>query len=137
MTYSKRKQTFCFLLFALYSLFLLPSAYETLFCRVSPNSFLPVRLDTAGFLLGKRLKFLICISLSFTNRKDENGQNNMPLGREKCFHDGLRVKNLPANAGDAVLIPGFGRSSGEGNVNVLQYSCLGNPMNRGAWWVTD
>ena len=74
--------------------------------------------------------------MSFTNRKDENGQNNMPLGREKCFHDGLRVKNLPANAGDAVLIPGFGRSSGEGNVNVLQYSCLGNPMNRGAWWVT-
>ena len=34
------------------------------------------------------------------------------------------------------LIPGLGRSSGRGNGNPLQYSCLGNPMERGAWWVT-
>ena len=46
------------------------------------------------------------------------------------------VKNPPANAGDAGLIPGSGRSSGEGNGNSLQYSCLGNPMNRGVWWTT-
>ena len=71
--------------------------------------------------------------MSFTNRKDENGENNMLLGREKCFHDGLGVKNLLANAEDAVSIPGLGRSSGEGNANLVQYSCLGNPMNRGAW----
>ena len=37
-------------------------------------------------------------------------------------------------AGDVDLIPGLGRSLGEGNGNSLQYSCLGNPMNRGAWW---
>ena len=37
-------------------------------------------------------------------------------------------------AGDVELIPGLGRSLGEGNGNSLQYSCLGNPMNRGAWW---
>ena len=43
------------------------------------------------------------------------------------------VKNSPANAGDANLIPGSGRSPGEGNGNPLQYSCLGNPMDRGAW----
>ena len=46
------------------------------------------------------------------------------------------VKNLSANAGDvrdADLIPGLGRSLGEGNGNPLQYSCLENPMNRGAW----
>ena len=46
-------------------------------------------------------------------------------------------KNLPANAGDTRdvgLIPGLGRTPGEGNGNPLQYSCLGNPMNRGAWW---
>ena len=43
------------------------------------------------------------------------------------------VKNLPANAGDTGLIPGSGRSPGEGNGNLLQYSCLGNPMERGAW----
>ena len=44
------------------------------------------------------------------------------------------VKNLPASAGDAGLIPGSGRSPGEGNGNPLQYSCLGNAMDRGAWW---
>ena len=44
--------------------------------------------------------------------------------------------NLSANAGDAVSIPGSGRPPGEGNGYLLQYSCLGNPMDRGAWWVT-
>ena len=44
------------------------------------------------------------------------------------------VKNLPASSGDTGLIPGLGRSPGEGNGNPLQYSCLGNPMDRGAWW---
>ena len=43
------------------------------------------------------------------------------------------VKNLPANTGDAGLIPGLGRSSGEGNGNPLQYSYLGNSVDRGAW----
>ena len=43
------------------------------------------------------------------------------------------VKNLPVNVGSASLIPGLGRSPGEGNGNPLQYSCLGNPMDRGAW----
>ena len=47
---------------------------------------------------------------------------------------GSVVKNLPANAGDKGLIPGSGRSPGEGNGNSLQYSCLGNPLDRGAWW---
>ena len=49
------------------------------------------------------------------------------------------VKNLPVNAGDAGdigSIPGLGRFPGEGNGNPLQYSCLGNPMDRGAWWAT-
>ena len=48
------------------------------------------------------------------------------------------VKNLPAMVGDitdAGSTPGSGRSPGEGNGNPLQYSCLGNPMDRGAWWV--
>ena len=44
------------------------------------------------------------------------------------------VKNLPANAGDAGLIPESGRAPGEGNSNPLQYSCLRNLMDRGAWW---
>ena len=46
------------------------------------------------------------------------------------------VKNPPANAGDSNSIPGSGRSPGEGNGNPFQYSCLENPMNRGAWWAT-
>ena len=46
------------------------------------------------------------------------------------------VKNLPANTGDTGLIPGSGRSPGEENGNPLQYSCLGNPMDRGAWRAT-
>ena len=51
----------------------------------------------------------------------------------------LVVKNLLANAGDirdTGLIPGLGRFPGEGNSNPLQYSCLENPMGRGAWWAT-
>ena len=43
-------------------------------------------------------------------------------------------KNLPVNVGDSGLIPGSGRFPGEGNGNSLQYSCLGNPMDRAAWW---
>ena len=43
------------------------------------------------------------------------------------------VKNLPANAGDMGLVPGSGRSPGEGNGDPLKYSCLENSMNRGAW----
>ena len=46
------------------------------------------------------------------------------------------VKNPPANAGDAGSIPGSGRSPGEGRGNALQCSCLGNPMDSGAWWAT-
>ena len=46
------------------------------------------------------------------------------------------AKNLPGNAGDTSLIPGLRRSPGEGNSNSLQYSCVGNPMDRGAWQAT-
>ena len=46
------------------------------------------------------------------------------------------VKNLPANAGDVSSILGSGRSPGEGNGNLLQYSFLGNPKDRGAWRAT-
>ena len=46
------------------------------------------------------------------------------------------VRNPPANVADADLIPGSGRSPGEGNGNPLQCTCLGNPMDRGAWWAT-
>ena len=53
--------------------------------------------------------------------------------KQKGFPDGSVVKNPPANAEDPGSIPGWGRSPGEGKGNPLQYSCLGNPMDRGAW----
>ena len=52
------------------------------------------------------------------------------------FSRGAVVKNLPASTGDSGLIPGLGRSPGGVNGNPLQYSRLGNLMDRGAWWTT-
>ena len=49
---------------------------------------------------------------------------------------GSVAKRPPAMAEYLSLIPGLGRSHGEGNCNPLQYSCLGNSMDRGAWWTT-
>ena len=52
------------------------------------------------------------------------------------FPGGLEGKEFARNAGDLGLIPGLGRSPGEGNGNPLQYSCLENPVDRGAWRAT-
>ena len=63
----------------------------------------------------------------------------VPYPSLKGFPGDSVIKKPPANAGDAGdmgLIPGLGRSTGGGNGNPLQYSYLGNPMNRGAWWDT-
>ena len=55
----------------------------------------------------------------------------------KVFNNGGSVvKNMPVNAADRGLIPGSGRSPGEENGYPLHYACLGNPMDRGAWWAT-
>ena len=59
--------------------------------------------------------------------------------KRKGSHLALVIKNPPADAGsarDVGLIPGLGRSPGKGNGNPLQYSCLENSMDRGAWWAT-
>ena len=52
------------------------------------------------------------------------------------FPGGSENKASACNAGDLGLIPGSGRSPGEGNGNPLQYSYLENPMDRGVWWAT-
>ena len=52
------------------------------------------------------------------------------------FLGGAEIKASACNVGDLGLIPGSGRSPGEGNGNALQYSCLENPTDRGAWWAT-
>ena len=56
--------------------------------------------------------------------------------RANQFPCWLSGKDSACNAEDAGLIPGLGRSPGEGNGNPCQYSPLGNPMNSGAWWAT-
>ena len=63
------------------------------------------------------------------------GGTQVPSG----FLGGSVVKNLPAKAGDTrdtVSIPGLGRYPRVGNHNPIQYACLGNPMDTGAWWAT-
>ena len=63
---------------------------------------------------------------SLKNDSDDGGPPRRLSGKIKS----------PSNAGDMGSIPGSGRSPGEGNGNPLQDSCLENPMDRGAWWVT-
>ena len=52
------------------------------------------------------------------------------------FPDGSAVETLPTNVRDMSLMPAWRMSPGEGNGNLLQYACLGNPMDRGAWQAT-
>ena len=67
------------------------------------------------------------------SRKDKTlGIDNRSVG----FPGGSVVKNPSANVGDTGLIPGSGRFLGEEMDNPLQYSCLGNLMDRGTWWAT-
>ena len=56
------------------------------------------------------------------------------ITQTRGFPGGSEVKASASNVGDPDSIPGSGRSLGEGNGNPLQYSCLENPMDRGAWW---
>ena len=61
-------------------------------------------------------------------------ESNDVLNNKTGFPVGSAVRNQPVNAGDMGSIPGLGRCPGEGNDYPLQYSCLKNPMDRGAWW---
>ena len=79
--------------------------------------------------MGKKKKKQLLLKKIRLQRNEES--KNTP-----DFPGGSVVKNPPANTGDADSIPGSGRSPGEGNGNPLQYSCLENPMDRGAWQAT-
>ena len=75
------------------------------------------------------------VETSITHIKDKRFLN----WEEKGFPDGSAGKESTCNAGDTGdtgLISGSGRSPGEGDGNPLQYSCLGNPIDRGAWQAT-
>ena len=86
----------------------------------------------------KRLNHLIFQWLP-VKKRGEGGKWYVTVNPSRSaagFPDGSVVKNPPANAGDASSIPELGRSPGEGNGKPLQYSCLGNPMDRGVWRAT-
>ena len=70
----------------------------------------------------------MCVQVVAYLQRDCSGFKGFPIGSE--------IKDLSANAEDADSIPGSGRSPGGENGNPLQFSCLGNPMDRGAWWAT-
>ena len=83
----------------------------------------------------KDTKAVLAFSIIRPKLLDELNKIKVTLG----FPGDTGVKNPPANAGDtrnAGSVPGLGRPSGEGNGNPLQYSCLGNPIDRGAWQAT-
>ena len=71
------------------------------------------------------------------NLRGEGTLYKNPVRLLRCQKAGGSVgKESTCNAGDLGLIPGLVRSPGEGHGNPLQYSCLGNPMDRGSWWAT-
>ena len=73
-------------------------------------------------------------SLGFSRQEFYNSHFYSSLIHD-FFLSGSVVMNPPTNQEMQVPSPGLGRSPGEGNHNPLQFSCLGNPMDRGAWWV--
>ena len=87
----------------------------------------------ADFLQKMTSRFKILVEMQRT----QNSQKKLwKRTKWMCFSGGSMVKNLPASAGNVGLIPGLGKSPEEENGNALPYSCLGNPMDRGAWRAT-
>ena len=82
---------------------------------------------------------MICVKGSDAKALTRRGSSllTLYLYRIICgFPSGSVVKTPPASAGDSGSVPGSGRSAGQGHANPLQYSCLENPVHRGAWWAT-
>ena len=75
-------------------------------------------------------------SLPLSHWEAQESYENLVLNLNSSFPGGSALKYLPVNVGDTGLIPGSGRPPGEGNGSPLQYYCLENPMDRGAWWGT-
>jgi len=71
-----------------------------------------------------------------TNNKNQSKWKKKHFIKSYGLPRGLSGKESACLAGDMGLFSGLGRSSGEGNGNPFQYSCLGNPMDREAWWAT-
>ena len=97
--------------------------------KVSLKDLLKISNFDLDFLLKRSQKGKGTPIVRWTFGSNDQPVTNIYMG----FTDGSVVKSLPANAGDVGLILGSGRSPGERNGNALQYSCLGNTMDKGAW----
>ena len=87
--------------------------------------------------LGHEDESFFCLALHHQRKETRSDVYSLPSGTPTLgFPGDSMVKNLLVNAGNMDLIPGLERSPGEGNGNPLQYSCLGNPMDKGAWQAT-
>ena len=110
---------------------------QTGFChRMSPGSNTGITISCKILLLGRRNDTKCKVTMLFT--EIQHAQNLLFKSFSHtyswfCFPGGSTVKNPPANARDVGLIPGSGRSPGEGHDNPLQYSSLGNSMDGRAW----
>ena len=92
-----------------------------------------IHLTTLTVAPGPKSLTCVCGGGGFPHiSRQHSGHQCLTIG----FPGGSEVKASASNAGDPGLIPGSGRSPGEGNGNPLQYSCLENPMDGGAWWAT-
>ena len=93
------------------------------------KGYFSLKISDQQFFSEPQLINIQAFSTQVRKRRAVNNFTCLLMGFPGC----LVVKNLPANAGDEGSIPGLGISPGEGNGNPLQYSCLGNYMDRGAW----
>ena len=99
---------------------------------------------TIARMVAQSLRNYTHTHIKYTNqdlvrRRGSKNESNYGI-YSKVFPGSTVVKKLPANSGDSKdtgLIPGLGRDPGEGNGNPLQYSCLENPMDRGAWQAAE
>ena len=87
-------------------------------------------------LLAQPVKNPPAIQFWFLGWKDPWRRDGLPTPVFLGFPGGSDGKESTCNAGDLGLIPGLGRSPGGEHGNPFQYSCLENPMHRGAWWAT-
>ena len=90
----------------------------------------------SGLLVFRKKKILFSIDFFFGNSVSLSPHVNGVSPPLTLFPGGSKGKESACNAGDQGSMSGSGRSPGEGNGNLLQYSCLENSMDRGAWWAT-
>ena len=110
------------------------SSVQSLSCvQLFATPWIAARQASLSITNSQSLPKLMAIELVYTHT---NIYMSVCLSPALVFLGSSVVKNLSASAGDVGLIPGLERSPGEGSGEPVQDSCLGNPMDKGAWWTT-